>query len=302
MSAKRSSLGRGLGALIKEVPAETSNSGTDEEAGINRVPLSSIVKSPWQPRKHFEAEALEDLIASVKEHGILQPLLVRRVEDRHELIAGERRMRAAELAGLNEVPVVLMEVDDKGALELALIENLQREDLNIIEEAEGYRLLAERFELTQEQVAERVGKARASVANTLRLLSLPDPVKRLLAGGDLSPGHAKVLLGLDIAREQELLAEQAVREGLSVRALEKLVARAKRPARKPRAERSDIPADHLSYLSDQLHQHLGTSVRISPCKTLSNGKKAKGCVEVDFYSTDDLDRLLHLLGISEEPL
>jgi ParB family chromosome partitioning protein len=231
---------------------------------------------------------------------VLQPLLVRKVEDRYELIAGERRWRAAQEARLRDVPVLVKDVSDQEALELALIENLQREDLNPIEEAEGYRLLTDKFDMTQEQVAERVGKARATIANALRLLDLPDPVKVMLAEARLSSGHAKVLLGLEIPREQELLAQRTVREGLSVRALENIVAHQKKPARKARARHDDIPGEHIKYLIDQLHRHLGTSVRISSCKTLSNGKKAKGRVEIDFYSSEDLDRLLALLGLTED--
>ena len=244
-------------------------------------------------------EALEDLTHSIREHGVLQPLLVRRVEDRYEVIAGERRLRAAQAADIREVPVVIMDVSDRGALELALIENLQREDLNVIEEAEGYRTLAEKFEMTQEQIAQRVGKGRATVANALRLLDLPDAVKQKVAEGALSPGHAKVLMGLTIPREQELLAERVVKEGLSVRALEKVVARLRRLPKKPRAQRSDIPEEHLQYLLERLHQHLGTAVRITPCRTLANGRKAKGHLTIDFYTNEELDRLLTVFGLTD---
>lgn len=298
MVKKRPSLGRGLGALIQEIPRDEETPPETVEA-TRQVPVAEVHKSPWQPRKHFDEDALGELVESVKERGVLQPLLVRKVDEGHELIAGERRLRAAQLAGLAEVPVILMDVSDKEALELALVENLQREDLNVIEEAEGYKLLAENFSLTQEQVAERVGKARASVTNTLRLLGLTDEIKRLLAENQLSAGHAKVLLSLDIAQEQELLAARAVREGLSVRALEKVVMRIRRPARKPRAQRPDIPADHVNWVSEKLHEHFGTSVRVTPSKTLSNGKKARGCIEIDYYSSEDLDRILEILGLTE---
>ena len=287
-----------MGALIKDSPsAETPV--VESRGGIVQVPIENVHKSPWQPRKNIASEALEELSLSVRERGVLQPLLVRRVEDKFELIAGERRLRAAQDAELRQVPVIVMEVSDREALELALIENLQREDLNLIEEAEGYRVLTDKFEMTQEQIAQRVGKARATVANAIRLLDLPDPVKRLVAEDRLTPGHAKAILGLEMPKEQELLATRAVEEGMSVRTVERIVYRLTKGAKKPRAEKTDIPESHLKHLSDKMHQHFGTSVRISPCKTLANGKKVKGTVEIDYYSNDDLDRLLVILGLAD---
>jgi ParB family transcriptional regulator, chromosome partitioning protein len=298
MGAKHIGLGRGLGALIKDLPPAESPV-VETSGGIVQVPIEQVHKSPWQPRKQIAPEALEELSLSVRERGVLQPLLVRRVEDQFELIAGERRLRAAQGAELRQVPVIIMDVSDREALELALIENLQREDLNLIEEAEGYRVLADKFEMTQEQIAQRVGKARATVANAIRLLDLPDTVKRLVAENRLAPGHAKAILGLEIPKEQELLAIRAVEEGMSVRTVERIVYRLTKGAKKPRAEKSDIPESHLKHLSDKMHQHFGTSVRISPCKTLANGKKVKGTVEIDYYSNDDLDRLLVILGLAD---
>jgi ParB family transcriptional regulator, chromosome partitioning protein len=297
MSAKHTGLGRGLGALIKDTPPPEAVS--EGGSGVLQVPIEKIHKSPFQPRQTIAPEALEDLARSIRERGVLQPLLVRRVEDRYELIAGERRLRAAGSAELKEVPVIVMEVSDREALELALIENLQREDLNPVEEAEGYRVLGDKFEMTQEQIAQRVGKARATVANALRLLDLPAKVKQMLAKGDLQSGHAKALLGLEIAKEQEILALRVLKEGLSVRQVEHIVNRLNKPSKKGRAEKPDIPASHLQYLTDKLHQHFGTNVRITPCRTLSNGKKAKGSIEIDYYSNDDLDRLLVLLGLAD---
>lgn len=297
MAAKHIGLGRGLGALIKDVTPERPAAG-QSGGGVLQVPIEQVHKSPWQPRHAIAPDALEDLIRSVRERGVIQPLLARRVQDRYELIAGERRLRAAQAAELKQVPVIVMDVPDREALEIALVENIQREDLNLIEEAEGYRALSEKFEMTQEQVAQRVGKARATVANALRLLDLPDTVKRLIAENQLSAGHAKVLLGLEIAKERELLAARTVKEGLSVRALEKIVEKLRKPPRKHRAEKSDVPAEHLRYLSDRLHEHLGTTVRITPCRTLANGRKVKGNIEIDYFSGDDLDRLLVLLGVA----
>jgi ParB family chromosome partitioning protein len=297
MAAKHAGLGRGLSALIKETPVTADT--PQGAAGITRVATNQIHKSPWQPRRHFDPAALADLVASIREHGVLQPLLVRQIDSGYQLIAGERRLRAAQEAELADLPVIVMEVSDKDAAEITLIENLQREDLNPIEEAEGYHSLSEQFGMTQEQIAERVGKGRATVANALRLLTLPDNVRDLLSEGKLSAGHAKVLMTLDIPREQELLAARVVKEGLSVRALERIITQLTKPPRKVRSEKVDIPASHIHDLCNQLHQVLGTSVRLTTSKTLANGKKVPGRMEIDFYSPDDLDRLLHLLGVTE---
>jgi len=295
MAAKKG-LGRGLGALIKdEVPVDTP---IERESGVKKVSIETIVRNKRQPRHHFDESALADLTASVKMHGVLQPLLVRPLGEGYELIAGERRLRASGAAGLAKVPVVIVNATDGDSLELALIENLQRENLNVIEEAEGYRELAVDFNLTQDEIAERVGKARASIANALRLLALPEEVKAMLSDSRLSRGHAKALLSLEIEKEQTLIARRAVEEGLSVRNLEKLIKRIKGVKRKPRVAKPDLPPNHVSYLSDQLHAHFGTSIRVNPCKTYANGKKGKGSIEIDFFSNEDLDRILDVLGIS----
>jgi ParB family chromosome partitioning protein len=301
MASKPTGLGRGLGALIQDVPTATPEPQPTAPAkgGVTRITVGQIRRSPWQPRHIFEQEALSELVASVRERGVLQPLLVRHSGDQFELIAGERRLRAAMEVGLIDVPAIVMEVTDREALEIALVENLQRSDLNLIEEAEGYRALADKFQMTQEQIATRVGKARPTIANAMRLLELPDTVKQLVAEKRLSPGHAKALLGLENRKEIELLAHRAVSEELSVRTLENIVARTKREPRKPRAEKQDIPEQHVRYLVERLHQHFGTPVRIASCRTLANGKKVKGMIELDFHSSDELDRLLVILGITE---
>lgn len=296
--ATKHGLGRGLGALLRD--GTVSETREKSGAGIVTVPVEKVRKSAWQPRRTFDEEALAELAESIKERGVIQPLLVRSAGDSYELITGERRLRAAAAAGVTEVPVILMDAAESDALEIALIENLQREDLNVLEEADGYRMLVDKFGLTQEQIAARVGKARASVTNTMRLLGLPPEVKQFVASGQLSAGHAKVLIGLEIGEEQLLYARRAVKESLSVRNLEKLIEKSRRVPRKPRASRDDIPASHISYLSDRLHKHFGTSVRITPCRTLANGKKARGFIEIDFYSNEDLDRILELLGVTEE--
>ena len=302
--AKKVGLGRGLDALIKEkkVTAPVMDAPAPDNAGITKISVGRIKVNPMQPRRIFRNEQLNELIASIKEHGILQPLLVRQKEKHFELIAGERRLRAAKAANLPEVPVILLDIGDQEALEIALIENLQRDDLNIMEEAEGYKELADKFKLTQDEIAKRVGKARASVANMLRLLALPAGIKKMLEGGQLSAGHGKVLLGVDIDAEKELLAQRILREGLSVRALEKIIEQMNKPKKKPRAEKTDLPIDYVRHLSEKLHQHFGTAVHINSTKTLSNGKKVKGSIQIDYYNNEDLTRVLEILGIGSDDL
>ena len=310
MAGKHIGLGRGLDALIKDgttakkkataKPAIPKAAAGEAVGGVREVPVKKVIASPWQPRSNFGAEALSELVDSIKVHGVLQPLLVREVGTKFELIAGERRLRAAQAALLKKIPIIIVEASDEKALEMALIENLQREDLNAIEEAEGYALLQKKFNLTQEKVAEQVGKARASVANSLRLLELPDDIRKHVAGDLLSVGHAKVLLSIDSHKEMERFAKRAIKEGLSVRALEKIIKKLGQPPKKPRAEKTDLPSDYLHTLSDELHQYFGTSVRVNPSKTLTNGRKVKGSLEVDFHDNDELDRLLALIGYSSE--
>ncbi len=300
--ATKHGLGRGLNALIRDTPAQPAVAPEPVKPAYPAVDVTAIRPNPFQPRRVFVKEALEELVESVRSHGVLEPLLVRPLEDGgYELIAGERRWRAAQQAGLKKVPVVIKEAGDHEALELALIENLQRSDLNVIEEAEGYKVLAGKFNLTQDEISQRVNKARASVANALRLLSLPLEVRRFISEGLLSAGHAKVLLGLAVEAEQCKFAERTVKDGLSVRDLERMVEHARRIPRKRRESRDDIPAIHVQDLTDRLHQHLGTSVHVQPCRTLPNGRKVKGSIQIDFYSNDDLDRILDVLGVAEKP-
>jgi len=313
MAGKHKGLGRGLDALIKDgttaarqpaavkvPPKDGASEAAPEAGGVREVPVAKVVASPWQPRSTFDTDALSELVESVKVHGVLQPLLVREVGGKFELIAGERRLRASQAALLKKVPVIVIEASDEKALEIALIENLQREDLNPIEEAEGYALLQKKFSLTQEQVAEQVGKARASVANALRLLELSDGIRKYVAEGLLSVGHAKVLLSLDSEKEKETLARRAIKEGLSVRALERLIKKLTGPPKKARAEKSDLPGDYLQTLTGALHQYFGTRVRVTPSKTLANGRKVKGALEIDFHDNDELDRLLTIMGYENE--
>lgn len=298
--ATKPRLGRGLNNLLKDDKfAQTALGGAEATSPEHMsVPIESIVKNPFQPRKLFDEAALEDLTASIREHGVLQPLLVRKLEKGgYELIAGERRLQAAGRAGLKEVPVRVCEADDKNSLEVSLIENLQREGLNPIEEADGYRMLADRFGLIQEEIAKRVGKGRATVANALRLLDLQDEIREMIRLGRLSAGHAKVLLGVVIAEERLQLARRVAKEDIPVRALAAIVERMRRAPRKPRVIRPDVPAAHLNDLIERLHRHFGTAIRMSPCRTLSNGRKMKGTLEIDYYSNEELNRVLDILGL-----
>lgn len=297
--AVKHGLGRGLSALIKDTPPAAPQAPMPSSGGPLMLEVMKIQPSPFQQRKTFVREALEELVASVRQHGILEPLLVRKIEDGYELLAGERRWRAAQEAGLKQVPVVVREANDLEALEIGLIENLQRADLNVIEEAEGYQSLAQTFKLTQDEIAQKVSKARASVANALRLLTLPKEVKKFLAEGLISVGHAKVLLSLTSEAEQCRMAERVIKDGVSVRELEKIVEHTRKTARKRNVGKEDIPASHLVYLTDKLHQYFGTSVQVHPCRTTANGRKVKGYIHLDIYTNDDLDRILELCGLAE---
>jgi len=271
----RQALGRGLEALIPLAKGEP---------GIVEIPLVEIRPSPFQPRKRFDDKKLDELAASIRAQGILSPVIVRQIPGGYELVAGERRLRAAERAGLERIPAVVREMSNAEMLEVALIENVQREDLNPIEEAEVYRRLVEEFGLTQEEMAARVGKDRASIANTLRLLKLPHPIREDLIEGAMSAGHGRALLGLE-GRDFQLKAREAViRRGLSVRATELLVKRLKNgPAAQDRTIRRKAPG--LAQAEEQLRRTLATKVRI-----IRRGQR--GRIEVEFYSEDDLDRLV----------
>ncbi len=271
----RQALGRGLEALI---PARK------DEAGIVEIPLVEIRPSPLQPRKRFDDNKLDELAGSIRAQGVLAPVIVRQAPGGYELVAGERRVRAAERAGLERVPAVIREISNAGMLEVALIENLQREDLNPIEEAEVYRRLTEEFGLTQEDVAARVGRDRASITNTLRLLKLPTKVQEDLIEGVLSAGHGRALLALE-GRDLQLKAREAViKHGLSVRGTEVLVKRLKaEPSARRRILRRQAPA--LAHAEEQLRRALATKVRI-----VRSGRR--GRIEVEYYSEEDLDRLV----------
>lgn len=280
---KSSGLGRGLGALLGDAAL------TDSANGSVELRISEIEPNTSQPRKHFDEESLLDLSESIKQNGVLSPLAVRRLPSGYyQIIAGERRWRAARMAGLSVVPAIVFEADDRRAMELALIENLQREDLDPIEEAEGYKTLTESYGLTQEEAAQRVGKSRPAVTNALRLLGLPEGIRLRVSKGELSSGHARALLGLPSARLMEMAASQIVRDGLSVRQTESLV-RKLTEQDKPEQIRRPVTVNYLEEHEKRLSSALGRKVHIV------SGKK-KGRVELEFYSPEDLDKLMELLA------
>jgi ParB family chromosome partitioning protein len=289
-------LGRGLSGLLGGGPAAPAQPDAPEggaaSESVQKVPVGKVRSSSLQPRQDFSAEALRELADSIKEQGIVQPLIVRRKDDYFELIAGERRWRAAQMIGLAEVPVIVRQVDDRAVLELALIENLQRENLNAIEEARGYAQLIEQFGLTQEQAAAKVGKSRVVIANAMRLLKLAPDLQTHLREGRLSVGHAKVILGLNSAEEQQSAADRVLKKALSVRQTEELVASLQnRSTAKPGGKKSVAPTDaHVAGLQDRLQQRFGTKVRL-------RYHQGKGAVEIQFFSDDDLERFLKLAGI-----
>lgn len=266
----------------------------DPRDRVQRVALGRIVPCPFQPRKDFPPESLQELSDSIKEQGILQPLIVRERDGHLELIAGERRWRAAQMVGLAEVPVILREADDRAVLELALIENLQRENLNPVDEAQGYSQLIEQFHLTQEEAATKVGRSRAVVANALRLLKLAPEIQGYLRDGRLSVGHAKVILGLGSEAQQTLAAQKILRDGLNVRQTEVLVAHLQARQTESLTKTGAPPAapkdTHVTHLEDQLRERLGTKVQL-------RYKQGKGLLEIAFFSDAELERVLEILGV-----
>lgn len=289
-------LGKGLGALINTRVASPTPAAELGER-IQQVPIGEIIPTPMQPRTEFRSEHLKELTESIRERGIIQPLIVRKVDGKYELIAGERRWRAAREVGLAEAPVIVRSATDQEVLELALVENLQREDLNPIEEALAFSRLAREFGLRQEDIAQKVGKSRAGVANSMRLLELHPQIQSWLALGRVSVGHAKVLLSLKAPDEQLLIAESVLRHNHTVRMTEKLVANhfashgAQRPTRSAPQPSSMSPA--LQNVQNRLQQHLATHV------ALHHGDK-RGRVEIEYYGLDDLQRILGVLGLGSE--
>jgi len=301
-------LGRGLGALLggnpplQSAPAPaiqppaTPVPAPDNRERVQRVPLDKIRPSPLQPRKEFSGESLRELADSIREQGIVQPLIVRARGENFELIAGERRWRAAQLLNLPEVPIITREADDRAVLELALIENLQRENLNPIEEAHGFAQLAEQFQLTQEEISAKVGKSRAVVANALRLLKLSPGIQNFIREGRLSVGHAKVILGIADEKNQKIAAERVVKEGLNVRQTEGLVAKLQRRGARSKEQGASVATPigdpHVADLEAKLREVFATKVKL-------NYAQGKGSLEISFFSDEELERILQVLGVTE---
>lgn len=280
----RKALGRGLSALLREV--ETAS------AGLEQVPVDLIDPNPFQPRSAFPEETLRELAESIRSSGVLQPILVRRVDGKFQLIAGERRLRAARMAGLQAVPAVIRDLGDRETLELAVTENVMREDLNPIEVAHAYDSLQERFQLSHEEIAARIGINRSTVSNTLRLLGLPEQIQNMVANGDVSAGHARALLGLQSADRQNELAQLIAKRGLSVRQVESIVASAQSAPEAQKVARKVDPNTRAAAL--ELERSLGTRVRIV-------GSENRGKIEISYFSGDDLQRLYELLTRRNTP-
>ncbi len=281
--AKASGLGKGLGALLGDDYNNTAN------AASSTLPISQIESFSGQPRKRFDEASLAELADSIREHGLIQPLTVRRLSSGYyQIIAGERRWRAAKLAGLKELPVVIIEADDRKAMELAMIENLQREDLNPMEEAEGYRALVEQYGMTQEQAASRVGKSRSAVANAMRLLQLTPSARRLVEEEKLSAGHARALIPLP-PQLQEKAAQTVVATGLSVRQTEMLAKRLQAQGETDQDKKASFAVDYVAVAERDLAQRTGRACHIA------HGKK-KGKIEITYYGVEDLNHLLDILN------
>jgi len=296
--AKPAALGKGLGALINtRVASPTPISEKGER--VQMIGLSQIIPTPLQPRTVFRDDNLQELVDSIKQHGIIQPLICRKSGENFELIAGERRWRAAQKVGLAEAPVIIRTASDQDVLELALIENLQREDLNAIEEANAFARLAKEFGLKQEDIAQKVGKSRAGIANSMRLLDLDEQVQSFLVQDRISVGHAKVLLSLKSHEQQVALAEEIIKRNLTVRGAEKLVAEhfeqngAIKPTRGSSASAPPKLVPAIQRLQNRLQQHLATHV------SLHHSEK-RGRIEIEYYGNDDLQRILDVLGLHPE--
>jgi ParB family chromosome partitioning protein len=273
----RKALGRGLNALLRTVETTT--------AGLEEIAVDQIDANPFQPRRNFAADKLKELADSIRASGVVQPVLVRRSDGRYQLIAGERRWRAARQAGLAAIPAVVREIGDRDALELALTENLLREDLNPLEAAEGYAALQQKHGLSHEEIAERLGLDRSTVTNTLRLLRLPVEVQQMIAEGALSAGHARALLGLESPAAQRRLAQLIVKQGMSVRQAEKLVAaRTSRPTKKSEAHPAPRLDPNVRAAVLEMERTLGTRVKV-------RGDEKRGKIEISYYSAEDLNRI-----------
>ncbi|MDG2488021.1 MAG: ParB/RepB/Spo0J family partition protein [Roseibacillus sp.] len=315
----KQALGKGLGALIKKPTAKKNAPAAKKkqtgsaskkrakskdiqgsESEVAEVPIKEVVTSPLQPRGEIPEANLEELVESIRAHGVIQPLITRRVRGKYELIAGERRWRASQKLGLATVPVILRKATDREVLEMALVENLQRQDLNAIEEANGYVKLAREFDMKQDEIAKRVGKSRATVANSMRLLDLQKDIQKFVADGLITVGHAKAILGIKVKRDQRTVADQVMRQRLTVRATEKVVQKLQAGGRTNSSREKSGVSDPeteamLRSLTSRLREHFTTHVSISH-------SAKKGRIELEYYGNDDLGRLLELLGVPAEEL
>lgn len=280
MISKRG-LGKGLGALIPEGEENDKNS-------VNEIKITEVEPNENQPRREFDEKNLMDLAESIKEHGVVQPIIVRKVENGYQIIAGERRWRASRLAGNKTIPAIIKECSDIEVMEIALIENLQREDLNSIEEAYAYKSLIEEYNMTQEEISKRIGKSRPAIANSLRLLQLPEEVKEMVAAGKISQGHARALLSVGGANKQIEIANKIVDQQLNVRQIEKL---AKDSKEKKNIKREPGPEQlEIKQIEERLKAHFSTKVNLKY-------KKNKGKIEIEYYSNEELERILEMMGI-----
>ncbi len=282
---KKSGLGKGLDAIFAENGTEESNRSAEE------LKLSDLEPNRGQPRKDFDDETLAELADSISQHGILQPLLVRPIfGGGYQIVAGERRWRAARMAGLTTVPAIIRELDDEQVMEIALIENLQREDLSPLEEAMGYQSLMDSYDMTQEEVAKIVGKSRSAVANVLRLLKLPEEVQSLIRSGQVSAGHGRALLSFPDDAEKIAVAKRVIEEDLSVREVERLAQKANEVPKKKDVKPRGIP--YFNEVELSLHDYLGRKVRI-------NGDEKKGTLQIEFYGQEDLSELIRKLNLNQ---
>lgn len=277
---ERKALGRGIGALIPEKDSEHHDK-------VFYVQTELVKPNPFQPREYFDDQSLEELTQSIKEKGVIQPIIVRRKGDIYELIAGERRLRACKSLGLNEIPVIIKDVEDKDSLEISLIENIQRQELNPIEEARAYQYLIDKFAVSQEKIGEVLGKARVTIANTLRLLKLPQEIQAEIRNGRLSFAHGRALLEIDDLNQQRKLAQEVISKGLSVRELETLLKTHRPRVSKQRAAHAHREA-YLAVMEEELQHALATKIRISK-------RKKRGHITIEFYSQEDLERIVGVI-------
>ncbi|MDI3500469.1 MAG: ParB family transcriptional regulator, chromosome partitioning protein [Thermoanaerobacter sp.] len=281
--AGKKGLGRGLQALIPEYR-------TEEPQGVETINIAYIHPNQYQPRKQFDEDSLKELAESIKQNGVIQPIIVRKVDSGYQIVAGERRWRAAKIAGLSEIPAIVKDFDDLQVMEIALIENLQREDLNPIEEAKAYKALIEQFNLTQEEISKKIGKSRSVIANSIRLLNLDDRVQEMLVKGDITIGHAKVILSLPNKNLQYEAAKKVVTENLNVRETEDLVKNLLRKnekiTKKLKSNKIDV---HVKEIEDNLCSFLGTKVKIS------QKSKDRGIIQIEYYSEEDLTRIIEII-------